>query len=134
MFLLVGGTLSFIIGFIGVLNFMNAILTSILSRRREFAILQSIGMTHKQLNKMLLLEGLFYALSTLILSILFGSILSVGIVQPLASNLWFYKYTFILYPILIVSPVLILVSIMLPLIAHRRINKQTLVERLRTIE
>ena len=45
MVLIVGGCLSFVIGLIGVLNFFNAILTSIHARRREFAMLQSIGMT-----------------------------------------------------------------------------------------
>ncbi len=59
MFLLVGGVTSLIIGAIGILNFINAMLTSIISRRREFAMLQSIGMTNKQLNKMLILEGVF---------------------------------------------------------------------------
>ncbi|TCO77912.1 ABC transporter permease [Marinisporobacter balticus] len=134
MFLLVGGVLSFIIGFIGVLNFINAILTSIISRRREFAMLQSIGMTNKQLNKMLIFEGVFYALTTLILSIFFGSIVSFTIVQPMASSIWFYKYKFIISPILIVSPILILISIFVPLCANMSINKQTIVERLREIE
>ena len=44
MFLMLGGALSFIVGLVGILNFFNAILTGILTRRREFAMLQSIGM------------------------------------------------------------------------------------------
>ena len=42
-----GGALSFIVGLVGVLNFFNAILTGILARKRELAVLQSIGMTGK---------------------------------------------------------------------------------------
>ena len=57
MFLLLGGALSFIVGLVGVLNFFNAILTGILARRREFAVLQSIGMTGRQLKGMLIWEG-----------------------------------------------------------------------------
>ena len=49
MFLLLGGALSFIVGLVGVLNFFNAILTGIIARKRELAVLQSIGMTGKQL-------------------------------------------------------------------------------------
>ena len=56
MFLLLGSTLSFIVGLVGVLNFFNAILTGITSRRRELAVLQSIGMTGQQLRTMLALE------------------------------------------------------------------------------
>lgn len=49
----IGGTMAFIIGLIGVLNFANTMLTSIFTRRREFATLQSVGMTGRQLLKML---------------------------------------------------------------------------------
>mgnify|MGYP000041826627 CR=1 FL=1 len=37
MFLMLGGALSFIVGLVGVLNFFNAVLTGIITRRREFA-------------------------------------------------------------------------------------------------
>ena len=57
MFLLLGGALSFIVGLVGVLNFFNAILTGILAPCREFAVLQSIGMTGRQLKGMLIWEG-----------------------------------------------------------------------------
>lgn len=134
MFLLVGGTLSFIIGIIGILNFINAMLTSIISRRREFAMLQSIGMTNKQLNKMLILEGLFYALVTIVTSIIFGSLVSLIIVKPIASSLWFYNYNFIISPILITAPILILISVFVPFISYVSVNKQSIVERLREVE
>ena len=45
MFLLIGGILCAIIGLVGLLNFFNAMMTGILSRRREFAVLQAVGMT-----------------------------------------------------------------------------------------
>ena len=38
-------------------------MTGILSRRREFAKLQVVGMTKPQLKTMLIYEGLFYAMS-----------------------------------------------------------------------
>lgn len=69
MFLLLGGALSVVVAVIGVLNFLNAVLTSILSRRREFAVLQSIGMTGRQLVKMLVNEGLWYAALTAVLTL-----------------------------------------------------------------
>ncbi|MEI3362363.1 MAG: ABC transporter permease [Oscillospiraceae bacterium] len=70
MFLLLGGVLSIIVGLVGVLNFFNAILTGIITRRREFAVLQSIGMTGRQLRRMLVYEGLLYALGSLAASLL----------------------------------------------------------------
>ena len=50
MFLPLGGALSFIVGLVCVLNFFNAILTGIIARQRELAVLQSfVGMTGRQL-------------------------------------------------------------------------------------
>ena len=69
MFLLLGGALSFIVGLVGILNFFNAILTGILTRKREFAVLQSIGMTGRQLKRMLVCEGLFYALGSVLFAL-----------------------------------------------------------------
>ena len=59
MFFLLGGVLCAIIGLVGILNFFNAIMTGILARKREFAVLQSVGMTNRQLKQMLVQEGLF---------------------------------------------------------------------------
>lgn len=69
--IMIGGVLSFIIGLIGILNFINAILTGIITRRKEFAMLQSIGMTKKQLLRMLMSEGFYYALGTGLFAIVF---------------------------------------------------------------
>lgn len=65
-----GFAISLIIAFIGILNFINSMLTAIVSRQKEFAMIQSIGMTKRQLRCMLIDEGLCYAVSTLAASYL----------------------------------------------------------------
>lgn len=134
MFLLLGGVLSFIVGLVGVLNFFNAILTGIMARRREFAILQSIGMTGRQLKAMLIWEGLFYAFSalvlTLILTVLFGPILAT----ILESMFWFFTYRFIIWPVLVITPLFILLGICLPPAIYGVVSRQSIVERLQNIE
>ena len=52
-------------------------LTAIVSRQKEFAMIQSIGMTKRQLRSMLIDEGLYYAGSTLLASYVLGA-LAVG--------------------------------------------------------
>jgi putative ABC transport system permease protein len=37
----------FIFAFIGILNFINVMASEIISRKKEFAMLESIGMTYK---------------------------------------------------------------------------------------
>ena len=59
---LVGYSFSIIIGLIGILNLINLICTKIISRSHELAIMQSIGMTQKQLKRMLSIEGIYHSI------------------------------------------------------------------------
>jgi len=134
MFLILGGVLSFIVGLVGVLNFLNAILTGILTRRREFAMLQSIGMTSRQLNVMLIWEGLYYALGavavSLALSLAVGPLLS----KVLESMFWFFTYHFTAFPILLLAPIFAVLGIAVPRIVYRTVARRSVVERLREME
>lgn len=134
MFLLLGGVLSFIVGLVGVLNFFNAILTGIISRRRELAMLQSIGMTGRQLRRMLVLEGLLYALSAMALALLLTALLSPVFSAAMESMFWFFTYRFTLSPIFVLSPIFALLGCLVPLGVYRAVSKSTLVERLRDTE
>lgn len=131
MFLAVGGLLTFIIGLIGVLNFINSVLTSIVTRKREFAMLQSIGMTGGQLKKLLVLEGCCYALATILVSLTVGALFSATALRGLLGSIWFISYRFILWPMTVTWPVLILLGILVPLIALKSTNRQSIVDRLR---
>lgn len=134
MLLTVGGTLSIIIGLIGILNFINSMLTSIIARRQEFAMLQSIGMTGKQLHKLLIYEGLYYALSTIAVSLLFGILFSFVIIKGVVGGLWFFSYQFIIMPLLLAYPILLVLSAIIPYAAYHWVNRQSIVERLREAE
>lgn len=134
MYLVVGSTLSFVVGLVGILNFFNAVLTSIHVRRREFAMLQSIGMTGRQLKKMLVFEGLIYGAAAVAVSLLL-SILLAPIIEPaVASMFWYFTYRFTALPILIVIPIFAAFGALLPLFCYRSVAKQTIVERLRESE
>jgi len=131
MIINVGGMLSLIIGLIGILNFINSMLTSLLSRRQEFAIMQSIGMTDKQLRRMVIFEGLYYAVGTMIVSLVLGVIFSYTVIGGVVGSLWFFSYKFTVIPLLLAYPVLLVLSAIIPYVAFRSINKQSVVERLR---
>ena len=131
MFLTMGGVLSFIIGLVGVLNFVNAVLTGIITRRHEFAVLQAIGMTGRQLRRMLMLEGLYYALAaiglSLLLSLAFGPLAGRGC----ASVFWFFTYRFTVLPIALLLPVFVLLGLAIPRMTYRAAAGQSIVERIR---
>ncbi len=130
-FLLMGGSLSFVVGLVGVLNFFNAVLTSIHSRRREFAMLQSIGMTGEQLKRMLICEGLVYAAAAVFVSLVCSFLMVPAFHGVLGSIFWFFTYRFTILPVLLVIPIFSLFGVLLPLISYRRAVKMTIVERLR---
>lgn len=132
--MMVGGAITAIIGLIGILNFLNAILTGIITRRREFAMLQSIGLTRKQLNKLLIFEGLYYTVGTGIFALIFGVIFSLIVVKPLVSAFWFTSFQFTLWPIILVLPVLLLLGIVIPALCCTTIQRHTIVEQLRDTE
>jgi len=134
MIVIVGGVLSAILGLIGILNFMNSILTSIISRRRELAMLQSVGMTLKQLRRMLIGEGFTYAFTALLASFTAGNVIVYLIVKLFAGQIWFFSYHFTLLPMLICLPAMLLLSYLLPALAYRSIGRESIVERLREAE
>ena len=88
----IGGALSIIIGIIGIANFVNSVLTSVITRKKEFAMLQSIGMTGKQIKCMLSFEGLYYAVGTIITSAVLSVLFSVVVVKGISSGIWFFTY------------------------------------------
>lgn len=131
MFLTMGSALSLIIGLVGVLNFVNAVLTGILTRKHEFAVLQAIGMTGGQLKKMLMLEGLYYALAAMALSLALSVVLGPLVGAGCGSVFWFFTYQFTILPIALLLPVFAVLGLVIPRITYRTAAKQSIVERIR---
>lgn len=131
MFTLLGGVLCVITGLVGILNFFNSIMTGMMSRRYEFAVLQSIGMTGKQLRSMLIYEGLLYAAYAILLSIVLSIIIEPIAGRMLENMFWFYSYRFTLKGIFITAPVFLAAGAVLPVLLYRGISRRSIIERLR---
>lgn len=125
-----GNAISIIIALVGVLNFINSMVTAIVSRRREFAMIQSVGMTKKQLCRMLVYEGLYYAGITLAASYLISAAaVGVGIRAMVEGG--FTTFHFTLLPLMICTPILLIFAILIPYLCFKNLEKQSIVERLR---
>ena len=131
MFLLLGSALSFIVGLVGVLNFFNAILTGITARRRELAVLQSIGMTARQLRTMLALEGLLYTLGAALLALVLIVATAPFVGPGLNGFIWFFTYRFTVWPIAVVLPLFGALGLLIPVLSCRAAQRFSVVERLR---
>lgn len=131
MFALLGGTLSAIIAVIGVLNVFNAILTGITSRRRELAMLQSIGMTAKQLRRMLVIEGLLYTLGAVALAAVLVLAISPFAGEAVGGIFFWFSYKPTYWPLFVAAPVFAAVGVLIPLASVHRMQRNSVVDRLR---
>lgn len=115
---------------IGIVNFANVIIISVTSRKKEFAMMQSIGMTMKQLRLLLMMEGINISIITLIISYFLSLVtICVGVSAYLQTQ-WTATYHFSITPLLVVTPVLIILPIVISLICFQRIQKIEIIERL----
>ena len=126
-----GNAVSIVIALVGVLNFINSVVTSIVSRRKEFAMMQSVGMTKSQLCKLLVCEGLDYAWITLACTYAVSS-LAVGVGVRAMVEGGFTKFRFTLLPLIVCTPLLLLFAVLVPYLCFRNVEKDSLVERLRS--
>lgn len=130
-FLLLGGLLCAIIGLVGVLNFFNAIMTGIFSRKKEFAVLQAVGMTSKQLKAMLVYEGLFYALSSAIIALVLSFMINPLVGDLMEKMFWFFSAHFTIVPVIIAIPIFALLGCLIPYVVYDHSAKHSIVEQLR---
>jgi putative ABC transport system permease protein len=126
-----GGSLAFILALMGVLNFTNAITASIFSRKREFAMLQSVGMTGWQLRKTLFGEGAAFAALTAAFTLTVGLGLGRLIMRLIAGQIWFFTESFTPLPSIVCLPLLIAICAAAPLACYRHLARESLIERLR---
>ncbi|HBH0701917.1 TPA: ABC transporter permease, partial [Clostridioides difficile] len=118
----------------GILNMTNTLINSVLIRKKEFALLQAVGMTRKQLRNMLYREGLNISIKAICTSSIlgyFGSNLLCTFIKDVI-RLDFINFKFSIFTILIFSFVLIGIQVLVTELLVRNIEKKSLTERLRS--
>lgn len=134
MYRLVGGALCAILALIGILNFINSMMTSILSRYKELAMLQSVGMTGRQVKQMLMIEGIGYSALGLICSLLISIVGSLTVVRMMGAELSYFTWHFTLLPVFLCVIPLVFITAFVPLVCYNKMAQKTVVERLRIAE
>ena len=131
MHLLTGG-ISIILILIGILNFVNVMMTSVFTRRRELAVMESVGMTKKQVRRMLVGEGLCYAVITVLLigTLGTGIVFLCGYLSEQAADYAVFEYPWQL--MLGICVVIVLVCVIVPVAVYRTFSKNSVVDRMRS--
>lgn len=132
--LVLGGSISLVIALIGILNFVNLISVSVVTRRRELATLASVGMSRRQIRAMLMGEGLCYAGITLALTGSLGSLIVYGVFQLFQRQVSFAVFTCPLVPAVLLVAVILAVCVITPDRMYASLQKETLADRLREEE
>lgn len=132
--LLVGGMIGVILAFAGLINFTNMMVTNIITRRHEFAAMQSIGMTSRQLRRLIMDEGLYYAAGADVIGGLLAAILGTTVLKNVLNSpsMWYFTLRFTLVPALFIAVIYLILAAVIPVIVLHFFNKGSVVERLRT--
>ena len=131
-----GGLIGLIFAIAGLINFINMMITNIITRRHEFATMQSIGMTSRQLRRMMVYEGIYYAVGADVIGVLISTVLAVTVLKSVLNSpsMWFFTLHVTLVPALVICVLYLILAAVMPVIVLHFFNKGTVVERLRTSE
>lgn len=127
---IVSSGMSILLILIGVINFVNVMLTGVFTRRKELAVMESVGMTKKQIQKMLMYEGLYYGLTTILLILTLGNgivLLIANLTQKIADYAVF-NYPFAL--MVCIAVCILAICMLVPKIVYKQISKESVTERL----
>lgn len=121
------------IAVIGFMNLINTMITSIVTRKKELGMLQAIGLSDRQLTKMLAGEGLVFTAGTLIASLTLGNVLGYLIfLWGKASG--FMSVTQYHYPVwesLLLAAVLVVGQLLVTWTIGKRMRRESLIDRIR---
>ena len=118
-----------IVSLIGITNIFNTVTTGMELRGKEFAMLQSIGMTKKEFDKMIRLESVFYGSKALIIGVVSGTILSYVIYISAGESQLKYTLPLLAIVMSVIVVIILLLGIMKYSIAQ--IRNQNIIETIR---
>lgn len=129
----IGIGISLILAWIGLMNYINTVLGGIQNRRVSLAIMESVGMTDKQMRGMLIREGLLYAFGSVLLTATLGMGITYGCYRAL--NYREIAFRIPVVPVVIAAVLIVLVCVLIPIAAyHRLTGRGTIAERIKEFE
>lgn len=116
---------------IGIMNFINTMVVSVNTRKHEFAILESIGMTKKQIKTVLLFEGGYYWIISFLLITTLGTGIYIPLYTAFKQVAYYAAFSYPFAQILAVAVVVLLICLAVPVITFKIDIKKTVIDRLR---
>jgi len=122
-----------IVAFISFMNMANTMITSIVTRKQEFGVLQAVGMTNRQLDQSLQLEGILLSAGTAAVSLVAGIPLGYALFRYCKSNSFagLGIYHFPVREVLFLLLFMGVLQTVLSFVLSRNVKRESLVERIR---
>lgn len=122
--------------FIGILNFCNALVARMLVRKKELAVYESLGMTGRQIRRMLLWESMLYcgAIAVMLVPVTAVSTWVWGQWWFAHTNTWCITWRYSLMPLWVSLPVLVVLAVSVPLYCQKAVMRGSITERLQVVE
>ncbi len=127
-----GGSLGIIIIFLAISNYLNMMSESIQNRSKEFAVLESVGMTRKQIKKMIVFESLGYSILSSVIALIIG--LPASYVIFTNFNRYGIPFAFPVIKTLLLFIVIIITCVVTSLFVFSKLKGETVIELLRKYE
>ena len=127
-----GGSLGIIIMLLAISNYMNMMSESMQNRSKEFAVLESVGMTRKQTKKMIVFESLGYSILSIAISLIIGLPASYMVFTNF--NIYRIPFAFPIMKTLFLFIVIIIICVVTSLLVFSRSKSETIIELLRRNE
>ncbi len=121
-----------VLALIGIMNYINTVSGNIQSRQIEFAIMESVGMTDRQVKRMLVREGILFAAASLLLTATAGMAVTYMVYQSM--NYIGVPFAVPVLPVMAMILFIFAVCVTVPLASyHMLAGRRTIVERVRDI-
>ncbi len=122
-----------LVGLIAFMNMANTMIISVVTRKRELGVMQALGMTNRQMNRMLRNEGLIFTFGSILISLLVGMPAGYALFCYGRAHGYFGLEVYHVPVAEIFAMVLILgvLQISLSYILSRNVKRESVVERIR---
>lgn len=125
-----------LIAVIGFINLINTMITSIVTRKKELGVLQALGLSDRQLVRMLSGEGLVFTAGTLLISLTLGN--AAGYLLFLWAKdehiMSISRYHYPLWETVGLAAVLIAGQLLITLFIRKKMVRESLIDRIRNAE
>ena len=129
----IGTIIALLLLLVGVLNYTNTIASSIQNRKLTFSVMESIGMSKKQINQLLIREGVLYALFSVFITLTIGSVITYICFESM--NYMEIPFNVPVFPLFSAIILVMLICMITPLLSYKKLaGNRSIVERLRDYE